>query len=221
MVFLRKQGSLFVGRGIVDSVSNALVVEDRDPVDEIVHVDCCQFSIAPTAACKPIRDVLVRDTVRNDCINRVLVRANSVYSLEHFGDLFRITIDHVVHVPGLFSLKAMHRQPLLFYGITLRLEQLLQRLVRRLQLVVVKEAHQMPLPWLQSDLTGEGADSELLDDLEDVDFAMKLRKCVFLKKFFSFWSLFTTTEIPAVAQVKEIAAPVPVREDLPLGDGLL
>ena len=27
----------------------------------------------------------------------------------------------------------------------------------------------MPLPWLQSDLTGEGAYSELLDDLEDDD----------------------------------------------------
>ena len=81
---------------------------------------------------------------------------------------------------GFLSLVALHRQPLLSIGIILHLKQLLQLLVRRLQLVVVEEAHQVPLPWLQSDLTGEGADSELLDDLENVDLAIELRKCVLL-----------------------------------------
>ena len=121
---------------------------------------------------------------------------------------------------GFFTLGAPQRQMLLG-GIIFVLSLLLFNLFFRLKLVVVEEAHQVPLPWLQSDLTGEGADSELLDYLENVNFAMKLRKCVFLKKFFSFCPLFATTEIPAVAQVKEIAAPVPVRENLPLGYGLL
>ena len=50
----------------------------------------------------------------------------------------------------------------------------------RLKLVVVKEAHQVPLPWFQSDLAGEGAYSELLDDLEDVNLTIELRKSVLL-----------------------------------------
>ena len=79
----------------------------------------------------------------------------------------------------------------------------------------------MPLLWLQSDLTGEGVDSELLDDLEDVDFAMKLRKRVFLKKLFSFWLHFAATEVPIVEKFIAIAAPVSVSENLPLGNGLL
>ena len=79
----------------------------------------------------------------------------------------------------------------------------------------------MPLLWRQRDLTGQRVDSELLDDLEDVDFAMKLRKRVFLKKFFSFWSHFAATEEPIVEKFIEIAAPVSVNENLPLSDGLL
>ena len=75
---------------------------------------------------------------------------------------------------GFLSLVALHRQPLLSIGVILHLKQLLQLLVRRLQLVVVEEAHQVPLPWLQSELIGERADSELFDDLEDVDFTIEL-----------------------------------------------
>ena len=62
----------------------------------------------------------------------------------------------------------------------MHLKQLLQLLVRRLQFVVVEEAHQVPLPWLQSDLTGERADSELFNDLEDVNFTIELLKRVLL-----------------------------------------
>ena len=122
---------------------------------------------------------------------------------------------------GFLSLVALHRQPLLSIGVILHLKQLLQLLVRRLQLVIVEEAHQVPLPWLQSELIGERADSELLDDLEDVDFTIELLKCVLLQKLLPFFPLSAATAVPLVKQLKAIAAPVSVGERLPLGDGLL
>ena len=78
---------------------------------------------------------------------------------------------------GFFTLGAPQRQMLLG-GIIFVLSLLLFNLFFRLKLVVVEEAHQVPLPWLQSDLAGEGADSELLDDLENVNLTVELRICV-------------------------------------------
>ena len=75
--------------------------------------------------------------------------------------------------------------------------------------------------WFKRHLRGKLVHSELLDDLEDVDFAMKLLKRVFLKKIFSFCSPFAATEVPIVEKFIEIALPVSVNENLPLGDGLL
>ena len=75
----------------------------------------------------------------------------------------------------------------------------------------------MTLSWLQGDLTGEVADSELLDDLKDVDLAVKLRLGVLLQPIVTLRP-FLAAKAPFVAKVShEKAAPVRIRENLSLG----
>ena len=109
MIVLRKYRILKVieRRVIIDSVNAGVKVVDL--VDELVHIDSCRSLMTSTGACKPIRDVLVCDAVSDDRIDSVLVSANSVYSLDHLGNFFLITINHIVHVTGFLSLKTLHR----------------------------------------------------------------------------------------------------------------
>ena len=157
--------------------SSMLQTTCLDSLNEVIHVHSSLHRLpVPITSSRQIPRV--RDPIADDLVNRVSA-GYFLECLDNIGNGHFLVVDEFINITDLVSfdsLAALVKRSAL--SVRLNNQVLLLAI---LQLVVVKEAHQVTLTWLERDLTCELVDSESLHDIKYVDLQLELLRSVFME----------------------------------------